>query len=125
MLGETASAYGEVWHVPGAGPITGREFIDMAFKATDNKPDIGLLSENSIRTAGQMNPKVRELIELMYDLKTLLFLMAASFLLNFPCSSILPMRKGLERQSTGSVRLFTSRETQPQYSRGEEFTELY
>jgi nucleoside-diphosphate-sugar epimerase len=33
MLGETASSYGEVWHVPGAGPITGREFIDMAFKA--------------------------------------------------------------------------------------------
>ena len=31
--------------------------------------------------------------------------MAASFLLNFPCSSILLMRKELERQSTGSVRL--------------------
>jgi hypothetical protein len=65
------------------------------------------------------------LIELMYDLKNLLFLMVASFLLNFPCSSILPMRKGLERQSTGSIRVFTSRETQPQYSRGEESSESY
>ena len=119
MLGETASAYGEVWHVPGAGPITGREFIDMAFKVADNKPDIGLLSENSIQAAGQMNPEVQELIELMYRFEEPLVLDGASFLLNFPCSSILPMRKGLERQSTGSVRLFTSRETQPQYSRGE------
>src|SRR5437763_11922938 len=42
------------------------------------------------------------------SLKNLLFLMAASFLLNFHCSSILPMTKELERQSTGSVRLFTS-----------------
>ena len=37
MLGETSSSYGEVWHVPGAGPITGQEFIDMAFKAAGKK----------------------------------------------------------------------------------------
>jgi nucleoside-diphosphate-sugar epimerase len=47
MLGETASSYGEVWHVPGA-PITSREFIDLAFKAAGMKPNIGLLSERSI-----------------------------------------------------------------------------
>jgi nucleoside-diphosphate-sugar epimerase len=65
-LGETASAYGEVWHVPGAGPITGREFIDMAFKAAGNKPNIGLVSGRSIRVAGLMNSDAREMIELMY-----------------------------------------------------------
>jgi hypothetical protein len=52
MLGETASAYGEVWHVPGAGPITGREFIDMAFRAAGNKPNIGLLSGRMLCVAG-------------------------------------------------------------------------
>jgi hypothetical protein len=40
MLGRTASAYGKLWHVPGAGPITRREFIDMAFKAAGNKPNM-------------------------------------------------------------------------------------
>ena len=41
MLVETASSYGEVWHVPGAGPITGRKFIDMAFEAAGKKPNSG------------------------------------------------------------------------------------
>ena len=60
MLGETASAYGEVWHVPGAGPITGREFIDMAF-GLRNKPNIGLLSGRSIWVAGLVNSDARKL----------------------------------------------------------------
>jgi hypothetical protein len=47
MLSETASSYGEVWHVPGAGPITGRGFIDLVFKAAGKKPNIGVLSEGA------------------------------------------------------------------------------
>ena len=70
MLGETASAYGEVWHVPGEGSITGREFIDMAFRAAGNKPNIGLRSGRSIRVAGLINSDAREMIELMYELRT-------------------------------------------------------
>ena len=105
MLGETASAYGEVWHVPGAGSITGREFIDMAFRAAGNKPNIGLLSGRSIRVAGLINSDAREMIELMYEFEEPLVLDGASFLLNFLCSSILLMRKELERQSTGSIKL--------------------
>ena len=46
---------------PGGGPITGREFIDMAFKAAGNKPNIGLLSGRSIRVAGLMNSDAREI----------------------------------------------------------------
>jgi hypothetical protein len=44
MLSETASSYGEVWHVPGERPITGRGFIDLIFKADGKKPNIGVLS---------------------------------------------------------------------------------
>jgi nucleoside-diphosphate-sugar epimerase len=97
MLGETVSAYGEVWHVPGAGPITGREFIDMAFKAADNKPDIGLLSEDAIRAAGQMNPEVRELIELMYEFEEPLVLDGSKFSTEFPLFKYTSHEEGIRK----------------------------
>ena len=56
----------------------------MALKAADNKPDIGLLSENSIRAAGQMNPEVRELIELTYEFEEPLILDGSKFPTEFP-----------------------------------------
>jgi nucleoside-diphosphate-sugar epimerase len=97
MLAETASAYGEVWHVPGAGPITGREFIDMAFKAAGKKPDIGLLSENAIRAAGQMNPEVRELIELMYKFEEPLVLDGSKFSTEFPSFKYTSHEEGIRK----------------------------
>lgn len=84
MLSETASAYGEVWHVPGAGPITGREFIDMAFRAAGNKPNIGLLGGRSLRVAGLMNSDAREMIELMYEFEEPLVLNGSKFSTEFP-----------------------------------------
>jgi nucleoside-diphosphate-sugar epimerase len=69
---------------PGAGPITGREFIEMAFKAAGNKPDIGLLNGRSIQAAGQMIPEVREMIELMYKFEEPLVLDGSKFSTEFP-----------------------------------------
>jgi nucleoside-diphosphate-sugar epimerase len=97
MLGETASAYGEVWHVPGARPTTGREFIDMAFKAADNKPDIGLLNENLIRAAGQMDPEVRELIELMYEFEEPYVLDGSKFSTRFPLFQYTTHEEGVRK----------------------------
>jgi hypothetical protein len=82
---------------PGAGPITGREFIDMAFKATDNKPDIGLLSEDAIRAAGQMNPEVRELIELMYEFEEPLVLDGSKFSTEFPLFKYTSHEEGIRK----------------------------
>jgi nucleoside-diphosphate-sugar epimerase len=97
MLGETASAYGEVWHVPGARPTTGREFIDIAFKAADNKPDIRLLGKNSIRVAGLMNPEVRELIELMYEFEEPYVLDGSKFSTKFPLFQYTTHEEGVRK----------------------------
>ena len=101
MLGETAGSYGEVWHVPGAGPITGRRLIDMAFKAAGKKPNIGVLSERMIREAGQLDAEVQELIELMYEFEEPLVLDGSKFPPNFLRSSILLTKKELKRQFSG------------------------
>jgi nucleoside-diphosphate-sugar epimerase len=97
MLGETASSYGEVWHVPGAGPITGREFIDMAFKAAGKKPNIGVLGEHMIREAGQMNPEIRELIELLYEFEEPLVLDGNKFSTEFPLFKYTPHEEGTRK----------------------------
>jgi hypothetical protein len=97
MLGETASSYGEVWHVPGAGPISGREFIDMAFKAAGKKPNIGVLSERMIREAGQRDAEVQELIELMYEFEEPLVLDGNKFSTTFPLFKYTPHEEGIKK----------------------------
>jgi nucleoside-diphosphate-sugar epimerase len=97
LLGETTSSYGEVWHVPGAGPITGREFIDMAFKAAGKKPNIGVLSERTIREAGQVDAEVQELIELMYEFEEPLVLDGSKFSSRFPLFKYTPHEEGVKK----------------------------
>ena len=97
MLGETASSYGEVWHVPGAGPITGREFIDLAFKAAGKKPDIGVLSEHTIWEAGQLDAEVRELIEMMYEFEEPLVLDGNKFSAKFPSFKYTTHEEGIKK----------------------------
>jgi nucleoside-diphosphate-sugar epimerase len=97
MLGETASSYGEVWHVPGEGPITGRKFIDMAFKAAGKKPNIGVLNEGTIREAGQLDAEVRELIELMYEFEEPLILDGRKFSSKFPSFKYTPHEDGTKK----------------------------
>lgn len=97
MLGETASAYGEVWHVPGAGSIMGREFINMAFRAAGNKPNIGLLSGRSIRVAGLINSDAREMIELMYEFEEPLVLDGSKFSTKFPLFKYTSHEEGIRK----------------------------
>ena len=97
MLIETASTYGEVWHVPGAGPITGREFIDMAFKAAGNKPNIGLLGGRSLRVAGLMNSDAREMIELMYEFEEPLVLDGSKFSTEIPLFKYSSHEEGIRK----------------------------
>ena len=97
MLGETASAYGEVWHVPGAGSITGREFIDMAFRAAGNKPNIGLLSGRMLRVAGLINSDAREIIELMYEFEEPLVLDGSKFSTKFPLFKYTSHEEGIRK----------------------------
>jgi nucleoside-diphosphate-sugar epimerase len=97
MLGESASAYGEVWHVPGAGPTTGREFIDMAFRAAGNKPNIGLLSGRMLRVVGLVNSDAREMIELMYEFEEPLVLDGSKFSTEFPLFKYTSREEGIRK----------------------------
>lgn len=79
------------------GPITGREFIDMAFKAAGNKPNIGLLSGRSIRVAGLMNSDAREMIELMCEFEEPLVLDGSKFSTEFPLFKYTSYEEGIRK----------------------------
>jgi nucleoside-diphosphate-sugar epimerase len=66
-LGERDEADGEVWHLPAAEPITGRQFLALVFEAAGHPPRIGVASRPLIRIAGLLNPFLRELDETLYQ----------------------------------------------------------
>ncbi len=65
-LAASESAYGEVWNVPGAGPLTAREFIRMIFQEVGAPPRLGTRPGWMIRVAGFFNATAREIAELVY-----------------------------------------------------------
>jgi len=66
-LGERDEADGEVWHLPAAEPLTGRQFLELVFDAAGHPPKVGVAPRWLIRVAGMFNPLVRELKETTYQ----------------------------------------------------------
>ncbi len=66
-LGERDEADGQVWHLPSAEPLTGRQYLALVFDAAGHPPKIGVASRPMIRIAGLFNPLLRELNETLYQ----------------------------------------------------------
>lgn len=67
-LAEQPQAFGEVWHLPAAEPVTGQEFIHMVFEALGRPPRIGRpVTRPMLVLAGLFSGQLRELRELMYQ----------------------------------------------------------
>lgn len=66
-LGERDQADGQVWHLPAAEPLTGRQFLTLVYEAAGHSPKPGVASRTMIRLAGLFNPVVRELNETLYQ----------------------------------------------------------
>jgi nucleoside-diphosphate-sugar epimerase len=68
ILGNTESAFGQVWHLPtDRNALTGREFIGRAAAAFGTAPRRSTLSPWMIRLAGLFNEPVRKSVELLYQ----------------------------------------------------------
>jgi nucleoside-diphosphate-sugar epimerase len=66
-LGEREEADGEVWHLPAAEPLTGRDFLALLFETIGRPPKVGVASRPMIRIGGLFNPLLRELGETLYQ----------------------------------------------------------
>ena len=87
LLGANPKAYGQAWHVPGAGPLTGKEFVEMAFKGVGTKGKIGCMHGGLL---GRFSPVVREMSDFMYLYKMPLVLDGAKFADAFPAFQYTP-----------------------------------
>ena len=66
ILGERPEALGQVWHVPTATPLTGREFLTLAFAEAGQPARIGSLPRWMLQLVGLANPQAREFAEVVY-----------------------------------------------------------
>ena len=66
-LGERDEADGQVWHIPAAEPLTGRQFLDLLFEEARKPLKVAVASRAMIRIGGLFNPLLRELNETMYQ----------------------------------------------------------
>ena len=66
---ENPNSYGQIFHVEGAEPVTGREFLTMIFQEMNQEPNMKVLSENTIKILATFIPIVKELKELTYEWK--------------------------------------------------------
>jgi nucleoside-diphosphate-sugar epimerase len=66
-LGEREEADGDVWHLPAAEALTGRQFLTLVYGAAGLAPKVGVAPRPMIRLIGVFDPLVRELNETLYQ----------------------------------------------------------
>jgi len=60
-------AFGQVWHIPAAEPITQREFLKIAFEEANKSPKISALSGKMYNLVALFIPVLKEIKELSYQ----------------------------------------------------------
>ena len=84
LLGSRDDAYGQVWHVPGPGPLTGRQFLETIFAEAGTKPRVRAVGKRLFRLFGYFIPEAGEMGELLYQYENPLILDGRKFAAAFP-----------------------------------------
>jgi nucleoside-diphosphate-sugar epimerase len=68
LLGNTPSAFGQVWHLPTAPhPYTGRQWVEHIAAALGTKPAYRVAGKGLVRLLGLFMPIMRETVEMLYQ----------------------------------------------------------
>ncbi len=67
LLGNTDSAYGQVWHLPTAPPITGKLWIEKIASELKIEPKFQVVPQFLVRILGIFNPIMKEFVEMLYQ----------------------------------------------------------
>jgi nucleoside-diphosphate-sugar epimerase len=84
LLATGENTTGQVWHVPGAGPLTARQFIEMVYHATGKVPQMSLRQGWAFKVAGLVFPNAKSMSELMYEFEQPLVMDGGKFERAFP-----------------------------------------
>jgi nucleoside-diphosphate-sugar epimerase len=67
LLGNTETAYNQVWHLPTSRPLTGKQWIETVAAELGVKPKIQLATKPVIKIMGLFMPIMRESVEMLYQ----------------------------------------------------------
>ncbi len=84
LLATADDTYGQAWHVPGPGPVTGRQFLESTFGAAGKEPHLRAVGRGSYRFFGFLIPEAGEMTELLYQFEEPLVLDGRKFAARFP-----------------------------------------
>lgn len=84
LLTEVDSAFGQVWFVPAGEPLTGQQFIKMAFEEAGLPPKMGVHTASAMIISGIFSPMIREETELLYQFEKPFVIDASKFMRQFP-----------------------------------------
>ncbi|UUZ87222.1 hypothetical protein LJK88_50340 [Paenibacillus sp. P26] len=59
-------SYGQNWHIPGPGVISGRDIVRIAQRASGKRKAVVPLGRISLSLIGLFNPVMREVVEMLY-----------------------------------------------------------
>lgn len=96
LLALNDSAYGRAWHVPGAGPLTGEEFITRVYKAFGKVPKIGARGRTFFQLAGIVAPRVNDMVEVLYQFEQPFVMDGSKFAAEYPTFEYTPHDIGIQ-----------------------------
>jgi nucleoside-diphosphate-sugar epimerase len=99
-LGERAEALGQVWHIPAAEPLTGRQAITLAAHEIGCPARMSVINKPMMILAGLFNPQIREAVEVYYQFARP-FVMDATKFTNAFGSRITPHRDAMRATVAG------------------------
>ncbi len=97
VLSERDDALGQVWHIPGAEPITGRQFLQIAFEEVGLPPKIGVYTRPVMTLISPFVPMVREVLETLYQFEAPFIVDGCKFERAFRSFQPTPHREALRR----------------------------
>ncbi len=104
LLGNTASAYNQVWHVPtDKNALTGKEIVELVAHAFHLEPKYQVLPKWMIQMAGLFNGDIREAVEMLYQNENDYLFSSEKFEKAFPDFNITSYKEGIE-QTAASMK---------------------
>lgn len=95
ILGERDDMLGQAWHIPAAEPLTGRQFLQLAYEVAGKPAKIGCYSRTTMKLVGLFSPVVREVVEMLYEFEKPFIMDASKFMHAVPEFKPTPHREAI------------------------------
>jgi nucleoside-diphosphate-sugar epimerase len=96
-LGEHDEAIGQVWHIPTAEPITGREFVRIIFEEVGRVPKVTAYRSRFVKALGLFSSLAREGAEMVYQFEQPFIIDSSKYQCAFGEDTATPYREGIRQ----------------------------